>query len=89
MRARKVDATQAAIVTALRRSGALVWALNGAVDLIVQWRGRLTLIDCKSPRGKATDTQRDMIAQGWQIHFCKTSTEAYEAVGIPPRARIG
>lgn len=86
---RKVDTTQGAIVDALRRSGALVWPINGAVDLLVQWRGKLTLIDCKGKgRWRATQTQLDMTSEGWQIHFCRTPLEAYEACEIPPRARL-
>jgi hypothetical protein len=89
MRARRTDSTQTAIVSALRRAGALVLVLNAEIDILVQWRGNLTLIDCKAAKGgKPTDTQRAMIQLGWQIHFCRTPLEAYEAVGIPLRARV-
>jgi hypothetical protein len=87
MRARKVDLVQQDIVDALRRSGALVWVINGAIDLLVQWRDKLVLIDSKSRGGRQTATQRGMVAQGWVIHFCETPLQAYEAVGIPPRMR--
>lgn len=53
----KVDATQAAIVGALRAAGYLVQTLaalgGGVPDLLVgcPW-GELVLVECKTPRGK-------------------------------------
>jgi hypothetical protein len=88
MRARRTDSTQTAIVDALRRAGALVWPINGAIDLLVQWHGRLTLIECKAPGGRPTPEQFAMTREGWLIHFCKDPLEAYEAVGIPARMRL-
>jgi len=80
-RAAKVDTTQAAIVAALRGVGARVWVVNGAVDLVVRFRGHYTLIDCKSKGTRMTPTQKAMVADGWTIHFTHSVNEALYAIG--------
>ena len=50
-RAAKVDSNQADIVDALRKIGAKVHPMHamggGFPDLLVSWRGMLTLLECK------------------------------------------
>ncbi len=80
-RAARVDSTQAAIVAALRGVGARVWVVGGAVDLVVWFRGKVTLIDCKSKGTRQTLTQKGMVADGWTIHFAHSVEEALHAIG--------
>lgn len=53
-RAAKVDATQEAIVTALRAHGCTVQSLaavgKGCPDILAGWRGENWLFECKSQR---------------------------------------
>jgi hypothetical protein len=54
----RVDLTQRDIVLALRKAGAKVLILsnvgNGCADLAVGFRGRLLLMEVKSPKGRLT-----------------------------------
>lgn len=50
--AAKVDTTQAAIVSAMRAMGAVVWVIGLPLDLLVGYRGRTLLVECKSVVGK-------------------------------------
>jgi hypothetical protein len=51
-RAAKVDANQAAIVSALRSAGASVWFIGLPVDLLVGFQGRTMLMEIKTLLGK-------------------------------------
>ena len=53
-RAARVDATQAAIVAALKAAGASVEVLKRPLDLLVGFRGAWVLVECKSTRYEAT-----------------------------------
>lgn len=56
--AARVDANQAAIVDALRTAGARVWIIGLPLDLLVGYRGRLMLMECKVPgKGRKTTLQ--------------------------------
>ena len=50
--AARVDATQAEIVEALRAIGATVYVLGLPLDLLVGYRGRTLLLECKCLTGK-------------------------------------
>lgn len=50
-RAAKVDASQAAIVNALRAIGCTVYYIKEPVDLAVGFRGRTILMECKKTNG--------------------------------------
>jgi len=70
-RARKVDANQPAIVEALRKAGASVEVLSavgrGVPDLMVGWRGRNLLMECKNIDGRGRKTTRDQ--DEWHAHW--------------------
>lgn len=78
------DANQDAIVKALRQIGATVTILDKPVDLLVGYRARNFLIECKQP-GKAvkglTPFQKEFIAT-WpgQVRVVETVDEALELV---------
>jgi hypothetical protein len=59
-RAARVDATQEAIVSALRAAGAYVWVIGLPVDLLVGYKNHTFLVECKSgPRKRLTKLQAD------------------------------
>jgi hypothetical protein len=58
-RAARVDATQAAIVAALRARGAYVWPIGLPVDLLVGFKGATALIECKVLEGKKAPRAAD------------------------------
>jgi hypothetical protein len=63
--AARVDANQAAIVSALRAAGASVYIIGLPVDLLVGHRGKTMLIEVKRDRkAKFTAFQREFMA-GW------------------------
>jgi hypothetical protein len=78
-RAAKADATQAAIVDALRRIGAAVKYIKEPVDLIVGYRKRNVLMEVKNRDGKdeLTQAQIEFIAT-WpgEVHVVYTAEEA-------------
>ena len=80
MRARKVDATQAEIVKALRYCGYQVMLINKEIDAVVTARGKVWLMDFKSEGGRLTQKQQELVDAGWPILFPKTSQEALEAL---------
>lgn len=81
-RAARVDATQPAIVQALRQVGADVEVIGLPLDLLVAWRGRTLLLECKSKGGKVrTKKQKDFVAR-WrgEFHVVESPLEAIAAV---------
>ena len=84
-RAANVDTVQPEIVKSLRQIGASVQVLsavgNGCPDLLVGWRGRNMLLECKTDRDKLNTIQRDWHAR-WagQVAIVRTPEEAQLAV---------
>ena len=63
--AARVDATQEAIVSALRAAGAYVWVIGLPVDLLVGYKNHTFLVECKSgPRKRLTKLQADFF-ENW------------------------
>lgn len=60
--AARTDRNQAEIVAALRDAGALVWVIGLPVDLLVGYRGRLCLMECKDG-AKSSSRQRKTALQ--------------------------
>ena len=64
-RAARVDATQEAIVSALRAAGAYVWVIGLPVDLLVGYKGHSFCVEVKSgPRKRLTKLQADFF-ENW------------------------
>lgn len=79
-RAAKRDTTEPAIVRALVQVGAQVLRLD-AFDLLVYFRGRLFMLDAKSPGGRQTPSQATLVQAGWPLVFVETETAALQAIG--------
>jgi hypothetical protein len=90
-RAAKVDATQAAIVSALRAAGAGVLSLaalgRGVPDLLIWYRGGYLLLECKDgakppSHRKLTQDQQDWMAE-WpgEVHVVLSPADALKAIG--------
>ncbi len=77
--AKRRDATEPAIIKALRKSGALVMQLN-EFDILCYRAGKLFMLDAKTGKGKATDAQQRMIDQGWPLTFVRDEMEALRAI---------
>ena len=82
-RAAKVDATQAAIVQALRSVGVQVEVIKQPVDLLLCHRGETSLMEVKNRDGRdqLTKAQIEFIAR-WpgKIHIAHGPQEAVEMV---------
>ena len=84
-RAAKVDATQSAIVSALRKAGCQVESLaavgRGVPDLLVSRGGGrgLYLLECKSKGGSLTPAQRKWHAL-FPVHVVTDAESALRAV---------
>ena len=83
MRAREENVTprNRGILKTLRQVGA-DYVLLDPFDVLVLHRGRLFMLDCKSPGGRATDRQRELIARGWPLVFVRTPEETLTALGL-------
>ena len=75
------DANEEQIVEALEKAGCLV-CRGDWVDLTVQSKNNVYLIEVKGPKGQLTELQRKLIAAGWKIHICKSPEAALLAVGL-------
>lgn len=78
--ATKRDSTESAILRALGAVGAKFILLD-AFDVLVLFRGHLTMLDCKSPKGRPTRNQEVMVQEGWPLVYVKTPDEALRAIG--------
>lgn len=97
-RAAMRDEGEAAIVSALRRAGAFVWAVSakGLPDLLVGHRGAWTLLECKAPSGPrggaSADGQKLSPAQarffmdcelgGLPAYIVRSPEDALRAIGL-------
>jgi Holliday junction resolvase len=96
-RAAKVDATQAAIVKALRAAGCKVLSLaacgKGVPDILalecrsehpMHWQ--LHLLEVKNPAGRGTSLTPDQVKfhAEWPVTVVTTPEEALTAVGLKP-----
>lgn len=83
---KKRDANEKGIVEALERHGAYVFRLSGTgvPDLLVCWRGRWTPLEVKSPEGRTTQAQRDVMHAGITIHRVQTVEDALMVIGAMP-----
>jgi hypothetical protein len=54
---------------------------EGVCDLLVWYRGKLFMLECKSRRGKATKAQAKRAAEGWPVCIVRTEIEALRAIG--------
>ena len=87
--ANKIDATQAAIVKALREAGVQVWVIQRPVDLLTYHRGKWLPIECKTPKRKdgkwtpRTDQQAQTeLIDRTAIPCVLSPTDALKALGL-------
>jgi hypothetical protein len=70
--AARVDATQEAIVSALRAAGAYVWVIGLPVDLLVGYNGHTFLVEIKDgPRKALTRLQQDFFGNWTGGTLCR------------------
>lgn len=85
--AARIDNTSAGIVQALRQVGAKVIHIRWPFDLLVLFRGRLVMIDCKTPRSKAGSVRKQasqvqLEAEGWPLRYVRSADEALRLIGV-------
>ena len=80
-RAARTDASQVEIVKALRKIGAAVYVIGLPLDLLVSFRKRTLLIECKVDGGTYTKQQVEFM-EAWpgEVHTVRTPEEAVAAV---------
>jgi hypothetical protein len=64
-RAARVDATQEAIVSALRAAGAYVWVIGLPVDLLVGYKGHTFCVEVKSGPSKRLTKLQAHFFENW------------------------
>ncbi len=79
--AKKRDANELEIVKALEKVGATVKRLDD-LDLLVGYRGKTHLMECKTLTGKLTDPQKDFIKEwkGSPLHIVRTPEAAIDII---------
>ena len=86
MKRNKPDANQPEIVQALRDVGAKVWLIGRPLDLLIAFRGKLTLMEIKNPDGedKVSKSQQVTIdlleSVGVRVPVVRSVDEAIEAL---------
>jgi hypothetical protein len=78
------DASEPAILRALAKAGADYIRLD-AFDVLVLFRGRITMLECKVKGGRKTRNQQVLVERGWPVHFVITAEEALAAIGADLR----
>jgi hypothetical protein len=78
--AKRRDKNEPEIVAALKKLGAKVERLD-MVDLLVNYKGKIYLLEVKTENGKLTKKQESLIEEGWPIHIVRDIGAAYLAVG--------
>jgi hypothetical protein len=63
--AKRVDANQDQIVSALRAAGAYVWIIGLPVDLLVGYKGHTFLVECKDGSKKRLTALQEDFFQNW------------------------
>jgi Holliday junction resolvase len=85
-RAAKIDATQDAIVSALRAAGASVQSLatvgNGCPDLLCAIRGQNVLFECKTGNKEPNELQKRWHIE-WRapVYVVRSPDDALRAIG--------
>jgi hypothetical protein len=83
-RAARVDNTAKELTKAAKQLGADVLTLNGVVDALLLFRGRVWVIDWKSKGGTLTPAQAKLVASGWPIAFVSTEDQLFTLLGVKP-----
>lgn len=78
----KRDLVEGPIIAVLKAAGATVEQLDRPVDLVVGYRSKNILIECKTPGNKLNSGQREFV-DAWkgQVAVCHTPAEALEVIG--------
>ena len=79
--AARVDANQREIVEELREAGVRILLINQAVDAVCLYRGQVLIVDFKTVEGRLTDTQRELVMDGWPITFARSAFDVLKALG--------
>lgn len=81
-RLHRSDATQKAIVVALRAIGAQVYVVGRPLDLLVSYRRRTLLVECKAKGGKVRTEAQQKFVNEWQgeFHLVESPEQAITAV---------
>ncbi len=83
--AKRVDANQEQIVSALRAAGAYVWIIGIPVDLLVGYRGHTFLVEIKSTvKGRLTPLQADFFENWGGSTLCRVDSPeaALRMIGV-------
>jgi len=83
--AKKVDANQEQIVSALRAAGAYVWIISLPVDLLVGYKGHTFLVEIKSTvKSRFTPLQQDFFESwcGGTLARIDTPDAALRMIGV-------
>jgi hypothetical protein len=79
--AKRTDATQKAIVEALRKVGVKVWIISEPCDLLTLYRGVWRPIECKPVKRKRNDQEKQTeFLKDTATQVCRTPEAAIAAV---------
>lgn len=74
------DANEPEVVEAIQKYGAKFRRLN-IFDLLVLRKGRVFMLEVKTPKGQPTKAQEELIAEGWPLCYVHDPIEALRAIG--------
>jgi hypothetical protein len=79
------DKTEPEIFETLMKLGCLVERTNKPFDAVISYRGRVYLVECKTPKSKTgrvnmTADQQSMIDDGWPVAILKSADDAIQFI---------
>jgi hypothetical protein len=80
--ANKRDISEPAIVELLRAAGCTVVLMDKPTDLLIGYRGKTAIAECKTGKGKLTKDQKDFLAswRGSPVIILRTPADAIETL---------
>lgn len=75
------DNNHTEIVKGLRKCGYKVMPLQEFDALCLGPNGKLVMLEIKSPGGKPTPSQQQLVRDGWPLVYVESIEQALEAVG--------
>lgn len=85
MRAKRVDANQEQVISALKAAGAYVYVIGLPVDLLVGYKGHTFLVEVKDgPRKRLTALQEEFFSEWTGSTLCRvdSSEAALRMIGV-------
>jgi hypothetical protein len=80
----RTDGNAKPLIAFARACGWQYVPLDSVVDGLLVRGNRALIVDWKQPKGKLTERQEKLVAEGVPIHFIRSETDLRELLGVQP-----